>query len=159
MIRLDGVRPAIVLAACVMLCGCGSKPTFERAAVRGTVTIGGQPLASGIVRFAPTLGNGPSVVATVTNGSYSLSAADGPVVGENSVEIDSSPILPGMEIDDEQAYAKMIIAGGGEPPKNPVPVLYRTRSPLRKTIEASKENVHDFPLEAPVETVSPEANY
>lgn len=162
MLILSRVRPAMMLAAglMLMLCGCGGGPKFPRAAVRGTVSVGGQPLAAGIVRFTPVDGKGPPAVAAVSNGSYALSALEGPVVGENQIEIDGSPVLPGMSLDDEVAYAKMITEGGGEGPKNPVPPQYRTnKSPLRKVVEAAKENVFEFPLEALTETASPESNF
>jgi hypothetical protein len=152
----------IVLAVglVVVMSGCGGAPQFPRAAVRGNVSIAGQPLVSGIVRFSPADGKGPAVVAMISNGSYSLTAKEGPVVGENIVEIDGSPVLPGMELDDEAAYAKMIIDGGGSAPKNPVPSQYRrSGSPLRKVIEAAKENEANFPLEAEAQVVSPESNF
>jgi acetyl esterase/lipase len=57
----------------------------ERAAVEGTVTVNGQPASWASLCFTPLDPGLPVVTARVRNGKYSLSAADGPVVGKAKI--------------------------------------------------------------------------
>lgn len=129
--------------------GCGGRASPPTAAVRGRVTIDGEPLAAGVVRFAPKDGAGPVAIAVVTGGAYRLEKPNGPVVGVNSVDIDGSPVIQGVAIDDEAAYAQMIADGGGDAPANQVPPMYRTNSPVTFPIAGEIENVADFALTTP----------
>jgi hypothetical protein len=52
------------------------------------VTLDGAAIEKGSITFLPTGGTqGPATGAAVADGRYRLSAADGPVVGRNRVEI------------------------------------------------------------------------
>jgi len=72
--------------------GCGSRGAgVDRAAVRGTVTVGGVPLEEGGIAFYPALGTtGPSSGGGIVNGRFDIPRARGPVVGTNRVEIRGS---------------------------------------------------------------------
>ncbi|MEM7557861.1 MAG: hypothetical protein AAF394_01935, partial [Planctomycetota bacterium] len=84
------VRSFIVLA-CVLLAGCGGTDGPPRAAVEGTVTLDGKPLATGMVRFVPKDGTpGQKVSVSIEAGKFSVSAEHGPAVGKHRVEIESS---------------------------------------------------------------------
>jgi hypothetical protein len=60
----------------------------NRAAVRGKVTLDGQPIEQGRINFYPVEDNtGPSAGSAILNGSYDVPASNGAVVGKNRVEI------------------------------------------------------------------------
>jgi hypothetical protein len=53
------------------------------------VTVGGKPLADGVIQFVPTgETKGPTGQGTIKDGSYSLSSNTGAVVGRNKVQIE-----------------------------------------------------------------------
>jgi len=86
-----------VALAGLLIVGCsGSSAEFERASISGTVTLDGEPLPSGQIVFQPTLkegelskkkGVGRPATATIKDGKYEISAAKGPTVGPNKVQI------------------------------------------------------------------------
>ena len=149
--RETRVRFATTLAAGLVagaLAGCGSADGPQRAAVSGSVSVNGQPLASGVIRFVPTgQTKGPAAVAPVTNGTYELPEAEGPVVGTHRVEIEASGHV-GFELDDESAYAQMFQQGRALP-KNPVPEEFNRHSKLSANVDAAGPNRHDFAISTP----------
>ena len=76
------------LGALVLVCiGCGQGPS-NRASVAGKVTVEGKPLEEGSSVFVPTEDTaGPTAGGRILNGSYSIGAQKGPVVGTARVEI------------------------------------------------------------------------
>ena len=74
------IGPAVA-AGLIGIVGCSNKPPPPPLAVAGTVTYRGEPLAGGLVVFAPDAerGNdGPPLTATVgADGRYALRPADG----------------------------------------------------------------------------------
>ena len=103
------VRWPLALAFLLHLAGC-SKPEFERHALSGTVTFGGQPIPVGSILFEPdgTKGNrGPQGYSTILNGHYETNkygkgAVTGPVnvqimgfpAAENVPEEGNKPLFP-----------------------------------------------------------------
>lgn len=137
-----------ILASAVA--GCGeSGPT--RAPIRGKVTVGGQPLAAGRVLFTPLAPNhGPAASARVAAGEYKLSISDGPVVGQNRVEVEADLNL-GFPIDDEAAFAKR----GGKPlPPNPIPPAFNKQSGVIADVKAGEENTYDIAMPAAVKVAA-----
>jgi acetyl esterase/lipase len=65
----------------------GVLASVERAAVRGTITIAGQPLRWGMVAFLPAGDNQPRAWGMVSRGQFALFATSGPVLGENRVAV------------------------------------------------------------------------
>lgn len=77
-----------VLAAPLMVstlgCGSGNKG----AVVAGDVTLDGQPLAEGAIKFIPLPGTSGAVTGTeIKDGKYKLRAETGAGIGPNRVEI------------------------------------------------------------------------
>ena len=92
-----------------------------RAAVRGKVSVDGQPLSYGTMAFVPAEGNGkPTDVARVRNGGYELPASAGPSVGECQVVvtrmsqsvISMVPTVTGAEQFGEKGELKAMVAEG-----------------------------------------------
>lgn len=128
----------------LFVAGCGQDDGLERAAVKGRVTVAGQPLARGRILFRPlSPTQGPTVSAAVTDGGYEIVEKDGPVVGRQRVEVEAELPL-GFALDDESAFAKM----NGRPlPPNPIPPAFNTQSLLVAEIE-SGENSYDVTVPA-----------
>lgn len=115
-------RQRRVLCACATLLllttlGCGEDgPT--RVAVAGLIMVDGQPLPAGTVSFVRQDVPGPNVVATISNGKFTLPRSSGPFAGENTVAVIPFQNL-GFAIDDDQAYASAV--DGHKRPLSPLP--------------------------------------
>ena len=105
--------------------------------------VGGQPLAKGRILFMPVAPNqGPVASAAVTDGKYSISQFEGPVVGPNRVEVEAELNL-GFAIDDEAAFARR---GGRQLPANPIPPQYNRDSQLSVEVKSGDENHFDVTI-------------
>jgi hypothetical protein len=68
--------------------GCGGGDGLARVAVSGSVTIDGEPVPNGVVRFKPAAGTeGPMANTMITDGQYDIPADQGPVAGNYTVEV------------------------------------------------------------------------
>ena len=125
--------------------GCSEKGP-ERASVKGTVTLDGQPLDNGYINFIPQgKGGGPNSGAEIRkDGTFSVSGEKGVIVGRNRVEIHATkktgnkipgvpPAVPEGTLIDEVAEA--------------IPEKYNTKSTLTEMI-GSEENSIDFKLKS-----------
>jgi hypothetical protein len=84
--------------------GCGRGPATT---VEGLVTIGGKPVETGWIRFAPAVGDGPTAGGTIEQGRYKVVVTPGSVkvslqgykqVGEERPGYDpTGPLVPIME--------------------------------------------------------------
>lgn len=134
--------------------GCGGgDPGPVRAAVEGVVTLNGEKLKEGVVRFVPSAtekNTAPATMATVKDGVFQLPRSEGPVVGKHRVEIESTGHY-GFDIDDEAAYAKAFQEKKGQAlPPNPIPEIYNSKSTLTAEVKADGENKFEFPLQGTV---------
>ncbi len=133
---------ALVIAAAIGN-GCGREPASPpRFPVTGSVTVNGEPLEAGRIRFSPLAGTAtPGTSVGVVNGSYSTTVEEGLMVGSYRVEIEANENL-GFELDDDVAYAQR----GGKPlPPNPIPPQFNRNSTLEATVIADADN--DFPFD------------
>src|SRR4051812_45665982 len=64
-----------VLICCLLLAGCAKKS--NRGTVTGKVTLDGQPLASGVIRFVPSDGQTATADSMITDGKFSASVPPG----------------------------------------------------------------------------------
>lgn len=145
--RLLGASFAVV----ALICGCGGGDETElpRAAVSGTVTLDGQPLKEGVVRFVPIEGtSGPKTSAVVSNGRFQSDEWTGPVVGRHRIEIESTDD-GGYAMDDEQAIQKLKQSGIRRIAVVRVPAIYNTHSRLTETVTADGPNEFQFELKTP----------
>ncbi len=139
-----GVWAAVL--ALPLLAGCGGSEGPPRKAVSGTVSLDGQPLPSGMIRFIPSGDNrGPAAAAVIENGAYELPESEGPVLGAQRVEIEATN-YHGFAIDDEAAYAAQVEQRGARPPKNPIPETYNRSSTLSITVTEDGPQEFNFPL-------------
>jgi hypothetical protein len=120
--------------------GCdGSSHT---AAVDGSVTVGGVPVESGSITFVPIEGtSGHSAGGAIESGRYSISAADGPMIGVNSVAINGRR-KTGRKIPVPGTENVMM-----DETEEVVPPRYQTGKELKREIRPGK-NTFDFDLDA-----------
>lgn len=125
--------------------GCRDIST-ERAAVSGQVTLDGQPLDKGIVRFVPIEGTlGQKLSASVESGRFQLPASKGPAIGTHRVEIESSD-TGGLEMDDEDAISHLKSKGIRRIQVEQVPQRFNTHSVLKVAVSGTAPNEFSFEL-------------
>ena len=75
----------LILSFLILAYGCsGSDLSYDKAAVHGTVTVNGEPLSSGKIRFIPLVDTVSKLtVADIVDGNYEFDAENGPGVGEH----------------------------------------------------------------------------
>lgn len=144
-VKLSTVAAPALVAAILLSCiGCGVSGR-PRAAVEGTVSINGEPLRQGVVRFIPMAPNtGPKATAVVADGAFQLPVFAGPVVGLNRVEIESTD-NGGYAMDDETALSTLKKTRGKIRVLR-IPAVYNKRSELTADLQASEINTLQFPL-------------
>ncbi|MGE0755703.1 MAG: carboxypeptidase regulatory-like domain-containing protein [Pirellulaceae bacterium] len=122
----------IILAASLVSLAVGCGGNANLGAVRGKVTLDGQPLERAFVVFAPTSGGTTSYGRTDGQGNYEMMFSDteaGAWLGENVVRISTADV------------------GTGDTPgsKERVPLVYNRDSTLKVTV-ASTANEFNFDL-------------
>jgi hypothetical protein len=129
---------APILAIAVLLIGGCSSHELDTAKVRGTVTLDGQPLETGLVFFRPDSGR-MAVGKIQRDGSYTLftyvrNGDDGAIVGRHKVSV-----VPPMAEGELDSVPDM---------KRPIPAQYQSAdtSKLEFVVEAGKDNVINIEL-------------
>ncbi|WP_231749668.1 hypothetical protein [Tautonia plasticadhaerens] len=123
--------------------GCGGDG-LPREAVSGTVTLGTEPLKTGIITFVPS---GPDIPTqggtTVADGAYSIPRAQGLVPGKYKVVISSGEGSP------EKPVENLEELGPGMPPvpsTEAIPPQFSANSVLEATVTSGGSNQFDFTL-------------
>ena len=123
-------RFSVALAATGLLgiatvIGCGKHGT-SNVVVRGDVSVGGEPVESGQIRFVPIEGNtGPIGMGDIVAGRYEISARGGVPAGKHRVEVEplkkTGRKVPGKPpfndgtIDELQPFGAAIYRGENSP--------------------------------------------
>ena len=129
----------LVLAVSVGIAGCGS--SSDGRAVRGKVTLDGNPLSTGDISLVPKAG-GPTSSARIENGEYLIEAEKGPTPGEYQVQIESFQPSGRGPIEAPE------FDGPSEDMIQVIPRRYNSDSELTMTITPSGDNTHDFVLQS-----------
>ena len=128
----------------MLLVGCGVPE--PRRAIRGRVTVDGEPVASGAISFFPLEETpGPAATKLIEDGSYRFTKADGPYAGEHRVMVSVSvhsrdPAQTGKD----STSAKSPPTGGTGPRRQ---TRWETRFEIPAEGEVSKD--FDFVSESP----------
>ena len=136
----------IVLGAaglCVVGCGREGPPV---KAVYGTVTIGGQKVETGRLRFVPIDGTkGPISTARITDGQYRIDVHGGVPLGRHRAEVDARK-RTGRTLSEDDA----IEAGGAEETARIGPDVYAgPGSPLTIEVTADSDGKIDIQIPKP----------
>lgn len=126
-----------VLIALAAPLGCGSSDPLERVVVFGAVSVNGEPVPKGRIRFTPAEGTAGTVsVAIISEGEYRYDHNGGVPVGTHRVQIWGFP-----------ADAPESPGPGGPPIEQLVPAKYNLRSELSVTVSGeNRETQQDFAL-------------
>ncbi|MFP6676568.1 MAG: carboxypeptidase regulatory-like domain-containing protein [Pirellulaceae bacterium] len=139
--RYAGLSFGVVLLVAVTV-GCGNN---DLNAVKGTVTLDGEPLADALLVFTPLTGGRPAAARTDANGKYELvydRNSSGTITGEHVVEITT-----GDDYEDDDGQAVLI-------PER-LPKQYNAETDLRAKV-GEGNNVFDFDLKSEGEIVTGE---
>jgi hypothetical protein len=126
----------IALCAVSMAVG-GCSPDSGKGTISGTVTLDGQPLTSGLIRFVPADGRTPTAEATITDGEFSAQVP----VGEKQVSI-SAPKVVGKRPAYQTANSPMI-----DIVDELLPARYNVSSQLKLNVAGGRQT-EDFKLES-----------
>ena len=85
------VMSVVLLAGLATLAGCGGggaapNPKLPRVAASGKVDFDGAPIPAGSVVFYH-IASGTPAIGEISECEYTVSASEGPVVGENSIAV------------------------------------------------------------------------
>lgn len=78
----------LIVALVVVAAGCGSGDA-SKGTVTGEVTLDGQPLKTGLIRFVPADGKTPTADAAITDGKFTAVVP----LGEKKVEISAPKVV------------------------------------------------------------------
>lgn len=129
-------RLTLALLAVISI-GCGQSSDLDKVVVRGTVTLDGQPIPNGELRFIPTGGTKGSISGgPIKDGAYVAQGRGGVPVGEHRVEIKAyrPATKPGQPVSPE-----------GGPAEQYLDKRFNEQTTLTAKIDASTET-QDFQL-------------
>ena len=89
----------------------------KRVSASGRVSVGGKPIQSGEIHFAPADPNGPTAFARIGRGAFQIDAARGPTAGQVTVSVtDLGGVKPGPSVEAAEFYrlAEPVDLSGGE---------------------------------------------
>ena len=121
--------------------GCGqSEQALKRRVVKGTVTVKGDPLLAGEIRFVPA-GSGPVSVGVVVDGLYEVTSKGGVPLGEMRVEIRATSLMAEGSLEEMEKRS-------GNSTEIVIADKYNKKSQLQLIVEAGTDfQSADFPLE------------
>lgn len=135
-IRGPGVlHLAALLAACGTL-GCSGENGPRTYEVRGTLSVGGDDIAFGVVRFYSPLGRGIVNARIQTDGTYSVMLQE----GSYTVAVEAiPPFTPPEGVSSDEIDQSLV-------PESLIPEVYRKWqwSPLKYEVSSKEENVYDI---------------
>jgi hypothetical protein len=142
-----GVRPGLAALLAAAIGGCSGAPTDDRPlqSVTGQVTLDGQPLARGLIRFEPSSPEATTAGgATIDQGQFALDRDAGLVPGNYRVSITGlGPETPAPANEGEQAPGPET---GKAPLKEPIPARYNVQSTLTAEVGGDRDNTFEFTL-------------
>jgi hypothetical protein len=107
--------------------GCSS--STGKGTVEGTVTLDGQPLKSGLIRFVPVDGKSPTADTAITDGQYSAEVP----FGEKRVEISAPKVTGKRKMYDTPNSPTVDIV------EELLPASYNVQSVLTVTVNERKQ--------------------
>jgi hypothetical protein len=125
----------MTIALVSAIAGCSSDS--QHGIVTGKVTLDGQPLADGVIRFAPTNGRTAAVDASIADGQFTARVP----IGETRVTISSPKVVGKRKAYDTPDSPTVDVV------EERIPALYNARSELTLSVIAGEQQ-HDFELKS-----------
>ncbi len=149
-LRLNHNKQLLLAMFSALSIGCSSQtdPFIEtRQEVAGFVTLDGEPLKEGLIRFVPVEGTpGPKTSVKIENGTYLIESRYGPVAGTHRVEVESTDD-GGFARDDETALKHLEENNIKKIDVILVPEKYGANSPLKAIVKENETNEFEFQLQ------------
>jgi hypothetical protein len=134
----------LLIAGCFLAPACTRAPeTPQRGKLEGKVTLNGKPVASGLIRFMAIDPNGTNVVATITDGQYSVPEGQGPSKGKYRIEF-SVPSATKRRVPNDDVPGQFL----DEAPET-LPARYHSKSEITADYDPAQPRAHDFQLTVP----------
>jgi hypothetical protein len=121
----------VVVFTVLGFCSAGCTSDNSQGTVTGKVTLDGQPLKTGLIRFVPADGQSATADATVTDGDFSANVP----VGEKRVQI-TAPKVVGQRKMYQTADSPMV-----DIIEELLPGRYNVRSDLTATVEPGRQQL------------------
>jgi len=142
---LTRISPAVCLAVaagCLLAAGCG-KGGLPSKVVFGTVTVGGQKVESGQVRFVPIEGTpGSANAAAIVDGQYRIEGRGGVVVGKHRVEVTAMK-KTGRKVQQHNGFEMAMV---DETVRVSPPQYAGEQSPIVKDVTADSDGQFDIEI-------------
>jgi len=150
-----------LIASALAGCGGGGEPAGEGVAFSGKVSFEGAPVEEGTITLAPLGSVEAPITASITDGAFKTTRANGPSPGKYRVEIQViAPLSDAASAKEKaraEAVAKSMLFGKSPaelgvapesmaPRVNVAPERYNTRSTLTAEIPAAESHALDFEL-------------
>jgi hypothetical protein len=134
----------LLIAGCFLTPACTRAPEAPpRGKLEGKVTLNGKPVASGLIRFMAIDPSGTNVVATISDGQYSVPEGQGPSKGKYRIEF-SVPSATKRRIPNDDIPGQFI-----EEAPETLPPRYHSKSEITADYDPAQPRSHDFQLTAP----------
>jgi hypothetical protein len=128
-------RSLFVLSLLVVVSLAGCSHSSTRGTVNGTVTLDGQPLKEGVVRFVPVDEKSQTASATVTDGKFTATVP----IGEMRVEFSAPRIIGRHKVYDTPDSPLV------DDVAELIPERFNVKSELKITVKKGSQN-ETFPL-------------
>jgi len=128
---------SLLLLTPLLAVGCGTADELNRQSVTGTVSLAGDPVATGLIEFCPVGNEGISSGASISKGKYSIPSTKGLPPGDYLIRIFSAG---------EEAVASTEMPGEAKLKQELVPATYNTNSQEIRSVSADQKNVFDFAI-------------
>jgi hypothetical protein len=133
---------ACAVSAAALVSGCGGDDGPVKYEVTGTVTVNGEPLDEGDIRFLPEDGRGTVGATRITDGAFTLMSE----AGAKRVEIRSAKEREGTGgLPRTQPPGAMMLPGNLR--FETIPKMYNQESTLTAEVTSNGENHFEFRLE------------
>jgi hypothetical protein len=138
-------RELLSTLALLAVAGCGAGGGLKTKVVHGTVTVGGEKVDTGEVRFVPIDGTkGPTSVAAIVDGEYRIEARGGVPVGKHRVEVDARR-KTGRQVEQNNGFETALV----DETVRVGPAKYATdRSPLVQQVTSDSDDRIDIDIPA-----------
>jgi hypothetical protein len=138
-------RATVILIVGLLGPGCSQEgDELPREAVSGTVSLDGQPLAKGTIRFMPAQGGGQVAAVEgggmIDEGSFSIPREGGLVPGNYQVAVYAGGAGAASK------GANGPVTGGAAPNKESIPTKYNSKSTLTAEVKKGDANSFKFDL-------------